>query len=292
MEMDRNPDPDFDFLQNGSSKRHRLLRPACLSKIFIGVLALVLFILLIVALSSGKKKTVIDISNCLYPLGGRAPFGGHMEPEKRMTSKRCEKVFDEYIKDENSQYWTDTEVTIRNARKYLLEGEDDSPTKYSAMVVFDIDETVLSNLEEISAAGYGRRNDETWKKWVTEARAPAIPASLKFFKDLRKNGFSISFLTGRHERDRKSTEKNLEASGYGTKCTDEPPPLGELCYHKLILRKKDDHRDAIIYKSEERGDLSKNFTIVASVGDQWSDLLGENRPIGVFKMPNPFYYIP
>lgn len=63
-------------------------------------------------------------------------------------------------------------------------------------------------------------------------------------------------------------------------------------YNGLCFESVDDNRDATIYKSAERGKLKKDFELVASIGDQWSDLLGENRAVAVFKMPNPFYYIP
>lgn len=52
------------------------------------------------------------------------------------------------------------------------------------------------------------------------------------------------------------------------------------------------HQDAVTYKAAERQKLQAKFDIVASIGDQWSDLLGDPRPNGIFKMPNPFYYLP
>ena len=35
----------------------------------------------------------------------------------------------------------------------------------------------------------------------------------------------------------------------------------------------------------------EGYEIVASFGDQWSDLAGTSAAIASFKMPNPFYYI-
>lgn len=52
-----------------------------------------------------------------------------------------------------------------------------------------------------------------------------------------------------------------------------------------------DERDALIFKSEQREILQSDFEIVAAAGDQWSDITGEPRPLYVFKLPNPFYYI-
>jgi hypothetical protein len=49
----------------------------------------------------------------------------------------------------------------------------------------------------------------------------------------------------------------------------------------------------IEYKSEERHRiLDKGYRIVLSVGDQWSDLLGEPKAEVSVKLPNPFYFLP
>lgn len=35
----------------------------------------------------------------------------------------------------------------------------------------------------------------------------------------------------------------------------------------------------------------QGYEIVASFGDQWSDLAGTSAAVASFKLPNPFYYI-
>ena len=45
------------------------------------------------------------------------------------------------------------------------------------------------------------------------------------------------------------------------------------------------------FKSAERADIGKNFTIIANIGDQQSDLAGGYAE-RTWKVPNPFYYIP
>lgn len=61
----------------------------------------------------------------------------------------------------------------------------------------------------------------------------------------------------------------------------------------IITRKTTDERDAVIYKSEARQKIEdKGYEIIASIGDQWSDLLGHHRPSVLIKMPNPLYYLP
>eukprot|EP00210_Caulerpa_lentillifera_P006314 g6031.t1 len=158
------------------------------------------------------------------------------------------------------------------------------------MVVFDIDETSLSNLP------YYKANDyvyfpEIFHEWVNQSTAPPLVAALDLYKQLRDKGYSVTFLTGRRESQRNATETNLKQAGYGPKCEENPAPIGEICYYKLILR-DNDHRDATIYKGEARTNLTREgFDIIMGVGDQWSDLLNTVRPPIVIKIPNPMYHI-
>jgi predicted secreted acid phosphatase len=49
----------------------------------------------------------------------------------------------------------------------------------------------------------------------------------------------------------------------------------------------------IEYKSAERRKIvEKGYHIVLSVGDQWSDLLGDPQAEVSVKLPNPFYFLP
>jgi hypothetical protein len=49
----------------------------------------------------------------------------------------------------------------------------------------------------------------------------------------------------------------------------------------------------IEYKSSERRRIvAQGYTIMLSVGDQWSDLLGDPQAEVSVKLPNPFYFLP
>ncbi|KAG5547349.1 hypothetical protein RHGRI_013134 [Rhododendron griersonianum] len=140
--------------------------------------------------------------------------------------------------------------------------------------VFDIDETLLSNLplEEF--------NQTSWDEWVDLAVAPALPASLKLYREVQQLGFTIFLLTGREESQRNVTVKNLKDVGYSN-------------WKRLILRGESDSGTlAIVYKSEKRKEVKdEGYTIHGSSGDQWSDLLGFAIAERSFKLPNPMYYI-
>lgn len=148
--------------------------------------------------------------------------------------------------------------------------------------VFDIDETLLSNLPYYEAYRFGAEpfDEESFDEWVELAEAPALPASLSLYKELEQLGFTIFLLTGRSEYQRNVTEKNLLFAGYKN-------------WEKLLLRgPPDQHKPAIAFKSEKRSDLiNEGYIIHGSSGDQWSDLWGFATSQRSFKLPNPMYYI-
>lgn len=148
--------------------------------------------------------------------------------------------------------------------------------------VFDIDETLLSNLPYYQAHGFGSVtfDEASFDEWVDVAEAPALPASLKLYKELKKLGFKIFLLTGRSEHQRNATAKNLLCAGYNN-------------WERLLLRGPSDQgTTATVFKSEKRSDLiNEGYRIHGSSGDQWSDLLGFAEAQRSFKLPNPMYYI-
>lgn len=149
--------------------------------------------------------------------------------------------------------------------------------------VFDIDETLLSNLPYYAEHGYGLEvfNNLEFDKWVEKGKAPAIESSLKLYEEVLGLGFKVFLLTGRSEKHRSVTVENLMNAGFQN-------------WDKLILRSSDDHgKQATLFKSEKRSEMiNEGYRILASSGDQWSDLLGSSMSVRSFKLPNPIYYIP
>ncbi|KAL2920433.1 Acid phosphatase 1 [Bienertia sinuspersici] len=149
--------------------------------------------------------------------------------------------------------------------------------------IFDIDETLLSNLPYYSDHGYGLEvfNGVEFDKWVGKGMALAIEPSLRLYHEVLSLGFKVFLLTGRSERQRDVTVQNLMNVGFKN-------------WDKLILRDTEDHgKLATIFKSEKRTEMLKEgFRILGNSGDQWSDLLGHSMSTRSFKLPNPMYYIP
>ena len=147
-------------------------------------------------------------------------------------------------------------------------------------VVLDIDETSLSNWEEIAQQDFAYSKD-VWDRWVEEGRAPAIASTLHFYQEAQRLGVAVFFITGRSEDQRSATEKNLRGAGYAQ-------------WAGLILRKPDEAEiPTTVYKAAARRRIvAEGYRIAVNMGDQMSDLKGWPRADVSVKLSDPFYYIP
>jgi predicted secreted acid phosphatase len=146
-------------------------------------------------------------------------------------------------------------------------------------VVFDIDDTALSTYT------YERKHDfcfddASWSEWERDDRFPAIVPTLRLAQHLAREHVAIFFVTGRRVPERATTIHELALAGY---------PSGTGYY----LRPVDDRAKSVIpFKSAARAKIAAlGYDIVASVGDQWSDLRGGYAE-RLFKLPNPMYFLP
>ncbi|XP_041019018.1 acid phosphatase 1-like [Juglans microcarpa x Juglans regia] len=189
----------------------------------------------------------------------------------------------DYVKDyiKGRAYTIDIQRVSKEAGVYAKSVELSGDGK--DVWVFDVDETLLSNLPYYAEHGYGLEvfDPVEFDKWVEKAMAPAIEPSLKLYEEVLGSGFKVFLLTGRSERQREITVGNLNNAGFQN-------------WDKLILRAPEDHgKLATIYKSEKRNEMVKEgYRILGNSGDQWSDLLGSSTANRSFKLPNPMYYIP
>ncbi|XP_051152328.1 acid phosphatase 1-like [Andrographis paniculata] len=193
--------------------------------------------------------------------------------------ERCVDFVKEYVT--GPRYLSDSDAVAENAVAYAREVEVSGREKDAW--VFDVDETLLSNVPYYAAHGYGSElfDEPSFDKWVDLAIAPALPASLRLYRELQELGFTIFLLTGRSEFQRNSTELNLRNAGFNN-------------WKQLILRGDEDQgKPAPEYKSEKRKEIEqKEYVIRGNSGDQWSDLRGFAVARRSFKLPNPMYFIP
>ena len=149
----------------------------------------------------------------------------------------------------------------------------------NATIVFDIDDTTLSNYADEKSISFGYI-PKLFHEWVIQADAPAIPQTKKLYNYLTQRGFTIIFLTGRKHDEYDATVKNLKNEGFST-------------FDKLIVRQQHELKmSAKEYKTNRRKQLTQEgYKIVGSVGDQRSDLEGCCTGYQI-KLPNYRYMIP
>lgn len=194
---------------------------------------------------------------------------------------------------QSGAYDRDIATVAQSARLYL---ETRASQVQKPAVVFDIDETSLSNWPEIEANqfAYFRGNDCDLSRagfacggpaWERLAQAPPIGPVLDLYKTAKSLGVAVFFITGRVDDDqgleRAATEKNLTQAGYTG-------------WNGLSLRPANFKVDKSVseYKAPERAKIeAAGYTILVDIGDQQSDLAGGHAE-RTFLLPNPFYLIP
>lgn len=147
-------------------------------------------------------------------------------------------------------------------------------------IVLDIDETSLTNYEELLRSGFNYTKRD-WDAWVESAKAPVIPGTLRLYEEAQRLGIDVFFITGRRESQRAVTETNLTAQGYTN-------------WKQLVLRQDTAAaQSTTTYKSSMRAQVQKQgYKVVLNIGDQWSDLKGTPAAEFSVKYPDPYYLIP
>ena len=181
-------------------------------------------------------------------------------------------------------------------------------------LVLDIDETSLSNWEEMKVNDLGLIEDgpcelgdpdaDGWRvpvpkkscgfgAWILSADAKPLD-TLRLFKAAKENNVTVFFVTGRKELVDKNnipttqihdaTEKNLQKAGYAN-------------WKELMLEPSGFTGTVQEFKTQKRKEImAMGYTIIANVGDQYSDLrsdpkVGKADAERNYKLPNPFYFV-
>ncbi len=183
---------------------------------------------------------------------------------------------------DSGTYEKELNQVVSQANAYILQRVQTNekavhPQKLA--IVLDIDETCLTNYDKMVLRNFTGSKEQV-KKEIQAANAPEIKPTLKLFQTALKNGVSVFFVTGRGESLRVATNKNLNNAGFKG-------------YKGLFLRPESYEQTSIIpFKSNARAKITHmGYTIIASIGDQMSDLKGGFAE-KTFKLPNPYYYLP
>jgi acid phosphatase len=203
-------------------------------------------------------------------LGACASQVSH-EPKNLSTAKAEVKA---YV--DSGKYQADLTAAAAPAKCWIAQRAEQKSGKPA--VVFDIDETTLSNLDHMTKADWGYQAD-SWSQWVMTAKAPAIAPVREVYQTAIANKVTVFFITGRRESEIAATARNLRAQGMGE--------------YKAIYDRADVSKVAVgPFKTDSRAKITRQgFTIIANIGDQQSDLEGGYAE-RTFKLPNPFYFIP
>lgn len=176
---------------------------------------------------------------------------------------------------ESGKYMEDIAAVAADAQTWLEARAVKKAAGERIAMVFDLDETLLSNWPHVSRLDLGYQPAE-WDQWVADGKAPAIAPVREVYRIARRLGVEVIFITGRRDRDRPGTEKNLREIGCGE--------------YALLLTKPDASKEKTgPFKTAARAKLEADGrVIIANIGDQVSDLEGGHAE-KTFKLPNPFY---
>ena len=133
------------------------------------------------------------------------------------------------------------------------------------LVVLDVDETVVSNV----ACVLGLR--------PRDAPAPPIAEMDPLRHVLRQTCTPFAFVTGRTNDLEDVTRADLSRAGWDG-------------FVRLVMPAPESTQPIADFKRDARRDLATIHRLIATVGDQPTDLAGE--PLGrPFLLPNPFYSV-
>ena len=197
----------------------------------------------------------------------------HREPRPNLTLLKWDMIA-----------WHDSGAYARSMAKAAeparraLERHLRRETPQNFAIVFDIDETLLSNW------GYLRQGDfallpETFHRWIQRERAEALAPLREIYDRARAYRIPVFLISGRDDAWRAETTRNLHAAGYWG-------------WSGLFLKPSHYAGSSIApFKSGVRKMLvEQGYDIILNIGDQDSDLDGGYARKRV-KLPNPFYYI-
>lgn len=229
-----------------------------------------------------------------HALPSAEPFANFdLERQRLADYGNCVGPYGCYWQDLDTQYKRAEAALALLVKQHRSTGGEQVGGKHAEKlaIVFDIDETVLSKFCQMPVEDYGYMPPVD-DAWALRAEALRIPGALRLFNEAKSDGVDVFFITGRpgvpkdgvanpRTNQTEATERNLEAAGFKG-------------WKGLALRNGPENGlETIPYKSGERRKILENgYRIVMSVGDQWSDLLGEPQADVNVKLPNPFYFIP
>lgn len=157
--------------------------------------------------------------------------------------------------------------------------------KHHSAIIFDIDETVLSNFELSKLLNFeSRRGSDDNYSFRVGKKCTAILPMLTLCKKLKDMDFHLIYVSARRGTDDliKATQENLEREGYH---------VDELYLMPMEIHNEKDPEKKVhtkTWKENVRKELSEKYDIIACIGDNDDDMTGECCG-KKFKLPNYLY---
>ena len=116
------------------------------------------------------------------------------------------------------QTYTLAKLQLEKAKKnplWTAYAKQKNNTNYHLLpsaIIMDIDETILDNSPYQARLIYGNKrfSRKSWKLWVSEQKAAAIPGSIAFIKYAYEQNIKIIFITNREHDEKQDTWQNLK----------------------------------------------------------------------------------
>jgi HAD superfamily, subfamily IIIB (Acid phosphatase) len=187
-------------------------------------------------------------------------------------------------------YDRDTVKALNDAKAFVEERSARAAPDETLAIVLDIDETSVSNWVNLVTDDFGffqlgecklqPKEPCGFDHWISDHDPEPITPTLELFAMAKAKGLKVFFISARREEQRADTVRNLTAVGYKD-------------WDDLILKQPGDPKAVAEYKTKTRAAIEdkQKVKIIANVGDQHSDLSGGHAE-RIFKVPNPFYYVP
>ena len=216
-----------------------------------------------------NKKLVMSISSVLATVvlaTGCAQKTEEKKEENKSGDNKITLTYDQLRSRENTMgslwYQNAAEVDALYQQGYNVATSKlkellKQPTSKPYSIVFDIDETVLSNIPfQVKMIKDGTAfNPKLWDEWVQKAEAKPVAGAKEFLQFADKNKVQIYYISDRTDAQVDATIKNLEAQGLPVQGRDH-----------LMFKKEGDKS-----KEGRRQEVLKHTNLVMLFGDNLVD---------------------
>lgn len=132
-------------------------------------------------------------------------------------------------------------------------------------VIVDVDETILDNSAHAARSILAHRgfDQSSWRQWVNEADAPAVPGAIAYLQAAARLGIRVFYITNRHHEVEGVTRRNLVQLG----C-----PLDEEGGDDVVLTYRE-RPDWDYDKTARRAWVASRYRVLQMVGDDLQDFV-------------------